>query len=81
MSSEPVFYLIVYFIVMYIVIARAVQAGTSTPLVARHLHAQTELLLRIARQQGVPEPELAEIADSIEPRRKPVHRPPAAPTS
>lgn len=70
MSGDAVFYLIVYFIVMYILIARAVHAGAATSQVVRHMNAQTELLLRIARRQGVPEAELAEITSSTQPPKQ-----------
>ena len=76
---EPLGYLLIYFVVMYVLIARAVHAGAGTALVARHLKAQTALLLQIARRQGVPEPELAAIESSTQPPARPPGKPAAAP--
>ena len=51
--------------VFYMIIRDAVSAGTQTPKHMKHVWAQTELLILIARQQGADDNMLKSITDHL----------------
>jgi hypothetical protein len=52
-------------IVFYLIIRGAVNAGAETTKRLKHAWAQTELLIAIARRQGVDEPAIKAITDYL----------------
>jgi hypothetical protein len=52
-------------VVFYLIIKSAVSSGAETPKRMKHVWAQTELLLAIARKQGVEEVSLKAITDHL----------------
>lgn len=51
--------------VFYLIIRGAVNAGSETTKRLKHAWAQTELLIAIARRQGVDEPAIKAITDHL----------------
>jgi hypothetical protein len=52
-------------IVFYLIIRAAVSSGTETPKRMKHVWAQTELMIAMARKQGVDEGSLKSITDHL----------------
>lgn len=61
MDQELVFQVLAAIIIHYCILAWIISSCTSNARKNRHLEAQTRLLAKIAKHQGVPESEIAEI--------------------